>query len=152
MSCASIMTKDALVLDAGETVADAARKLIVSRHTSLPVVDGKGCYVGMFGIYDLLGMLVPRIALAGDLSANLRFISDNPKELRAHYREISTRRVGDAAERSAATLRPDMSEIEAIRLFCQSYSSLAVVDPQSRSVLGMVSCWDAIRAIAAPSP
>ena len=39
----------------------------------------------MFGIYDLLGLLVPRVALAGDLLPNLRFIGDDPEALRTKF-------------------------------------------------------------------
>jgi CBS-domain-containing membrane protein len=147
VSCAAIMSKDPASVRADETIETAAKKLIAHQFISLPVVDAQNRYFGMFGIYDLLCMLVPRVALAGNLLPNLRFISDNPEELRARFREVKSRLVSDAADRNAATLKPDTPEIEAIRLFCQSHSSLAVVDPESRRVLGIVSCWDAVRAI-----
>jgi len=148
MSCAAIMSKDPACVRADETIGQAANKLIAHQFISLPVVDADNRYFGMFGIYDLFSLLVPRVALAGNLLPNLRFISDDPDELRSRYREVKTRPVSDGADRNAVTLKPDTPEIEAIRLFCQSHSSLAVVDPHSRKVLGIVSCWDAIRAIA----
>jgi CBS-domain-containing membrane protein len=148
MSCAAIMSKDPMCVRADETIEQAAKKLTAHQFISLPVVDADGGYLGMFGIYDLFSMLVPRVALAGNLLPNLRFISDNPEDLRARYREVKTHLVSEAADRKAVTLKPDTPEIEAIRLFCQSHSSLAVIDPDSRKVLGIVSCWDAIRAIA----
>lgn len=148
MSCAAIMSKDPACVRADETIEQAAKKLIAHQFISLAVVDSDNRYFGMFGIYDLFSLLVPRVALAGNLLPNLRFISDDPDELRSRYREVKTRPVSDGADRNAVTLKPDTPEIEAIRLFCQSHSSLAVVDPNSRQVLGIVSCWDAIRAIA----
>jgi CBS-domain-containing membrane protein len=147
MSCAAIMSKNSTSVRADETIEQAARKLIAHQFISLPVIDADNRYFGMFGIYDLFSMLVPRVALAGNLLPNLRFISDNPDDLRSRYREVKARLVSEAADRNAVTLKPDMPEIEAIRLFCQSHSSLAVIDPQSRKVLGTISCWDAIRAI-----
>lgn len=148
MSCAAIMTKEPLVVSADDTVAAAAAKLIGQHCASVPVVTADGRYAGMFGIYDLLGLLVPRVALAGNLLPNLRFISDDPAQLRQRYNDLKARRVGDVADRNAAALQPDTPEIEAIRLFCQNHASLAVVDPTTSSVLGVVSCWDAIRAIS----
>lgn len=149
MSCAAIMTKTPLTIGEHENVAEAAKKLVAHRYTNLPVVDAEGRYAGMFGIYELLGLLVPRVALAGDLMANLRFIIDDPEELRNKFGEVGNRRVGEAANRNAATLHPDSPEIEAIRLFCRNHSSLPVVDRDSGQVLGIVSCWDAIRSLAA---
>jgi CBS domain-containing protein len=148
MSCAAIMTTNPVTLGVDESVGAAAGKLIAHQAISLPVVDADGRYAGMFGLYDLLSMLVPRVALAGNLLPNLRFVSDDPAELRKRYLELKSRRVGELANRSASTLRPDSPQIEAIRLFCQSHSSLAVIDPDTRKVLGVISCWDAAKAIS----
>jgi CBS domain-containing protein len=114
------------------------------------VVDAEGRYVGMFGIYDLLGLVVPRVALAGNLMANLRFIGDDTRELRRRFQDIRSRRVGEIADRNAPTLDADAPEIEATRLVCRSHASLPVVAKESRKVVGIVSCWDAIRSLAGP--
>jgi CBS domain-containing protein len=151
MSCAAIMTTNPVTLGVDEDVGAAAAKLIAHNAISLPVVDAEGHYAGMFGINDLLSMLVPRVALAGNILPNLRFIGDDPAELRERYREVKTRRVGDAADRSSSTLRPDTPEIDAFRLFCQSHSSLPVIDPDTQKVVGVISCWDAINAISGTS-
>jgi CBS domain-containing protein len=142
------MTKAPLTISEDATVAEAAAKLIAHHYTNLPVVDAEGRYAGMFGICDLLGLLVPRVALAGNFMANLRFISDDPEELRRKFQDIRHRRVGEVADRNAPTLDADAPEIEAIRLFCRNHSSLPVVVTESRMVVGIVSCWDAIRALA----
>ena len=148
MDCAAIMTKNPLTVHEDETVGAAAEKLIAQRHTNLPVVDADGGYIGMFGIHDLLCLLVPRVALAGDLMPNLRFLDDDPDALRRRFAEVKARRLGDAADRNATVLAPDTPEIEAIRLFCQKHTSLAVAERQTGKVVGIVSYWDAIRAIS----
>jgi CBS domain-containing protein len=147
MSCTAIMTEAPVTIREQESVADATAKLVSSHFTNLPVVDLEGRYVGMFGLYDLLGLLVPRVALAGDLMSNLRFIADDPEELRRRYREVKNRPVSEVANRKAPTLDPDEPEVEAIRLFCRNHISLPVVDGESGRVLGIVSCWDAIRSV-----
>lgn len=143
------MNKTPIILHEQESVADAAAKLVSHDFTSLPVVDAQGRYVGMFGIYDLLSLLVPRVALAGDLMSNLRFIADDPEELRRRYGEVKTWRVTEVANRNAPTLDPDSPEVEAVRLFCRNHVSLPVVDRQTGRVAGIVSCWDTIRSILA---
>lgn len=153
MSCTAIMTKDPLTISEQETVAGAAAKLIAHHYTSLPVVDAGGRFVGMFGIYDLLGLLVPRVALAGNLISNLRFITDDPEELRHRYDEVKSRPVSEVADRNAARLTPDAPEIEAIRLCCRSHTPIPVVEKESERVIGIISCWDTARAIAGtPQP
>ncbi len=142
------MTKSPLTLRTDESVDSAAGKLVAHQFISMPVVDAEGRYAGMFGLHDLFSMLVPRVALAGNLLPNLRFIGDDPAELRQRYLELKTRRIGDAADRKASTLKPDTPGIEAIRLFCQSHSPLPVVEPNTQKVVGIVTCWDAIKAIS----
>ncbi len=147
MSCAAIMTANPLAIEAGRSVAEAAELLLGHRYTSLPVIDAEGRYVGLFGVDDLLGLLVPRVALAGGLMPNLRFISDDPADLRRRYRDVADRRVGDVANRQAPTLPPDAPQIEAIRLFCRDHRSIAVV-ADGGTLAGIITHWDAIRAIA----
>jgi CBS domain-containing protein len=144
------MTRAPATLRENETVAEAAAKLLSQYHANLPVVDDKGRYLGMFGIDDLLGLVVPRVALAGDLLSNLRFISDDPGDLRRKFDAVKNRPVSEFANRSSATLEPDLPQIEAIRLFCRNHNALPVVEKPSGKVVGMVSHWDALRALIEP--
>lgn len=147
MNCIAIMTPDPITVREDESVGEAVGKLVTQHHTGLPVVDESGRYAGMFGLGDLLGLLVPRVALAGDLISNLRFIADDPEELRRRFDSVKNRRVREVANRNAVTLDPEASRIEALRLFCRNHDSLAVVEKQSGRVVGMVAPWDAIRAL-----
>jgi CBS domain-containing protein len=101
----------------------------------------------MFGIYDLMGLLIPKVALAGGLMPNLRFMGDDPEELRAKFREVSSRPIGEVAERDMPILHPDTPEIEALRLFCLERTTLPVVERGTRKLVGIVSYWDAVRAV-----
>ena len=148
MSCAAIMTAEPLTLKESDSVRHAAKALIGHHYINLPVVDGEGRFLGMFGIYDLLGLLVPRVALAGDLIPNLRFVGDDPKELRARFEAVQAKTVGETCDRQAVVLHPDTPEVEAIRLFCLRHTSLAVAERETGKLLGIVSYWDAIAAIA----
>ena len=153
MSCAAIMTANSPTIRDCDSLADAAGKLVAGRASSLPVVDGEGRYVGMFGIRDLLGLLVPRGALAGDLVPNLRFLGGDAEALRSRFQAVKARTVGDIADRRAATLYPDMPEIEALRALSRELTTLPVIARDTGELLGIVGCWDAIRALSsAPLP
>ncbi|MBV9062963.1 MAG: CBS domain-containing protein, partial [Alphaproteobacteria bacterium] len=76
MTCGAMMTGGPLTAMEGETVGEAVRKLIEHRYINLPVVDGSGTFLGMFGIYDMFSLVVPKVALAGGLLPNLRFMGD----------------------------------------------------------------------------
>jgi CBS domain-containing protein len=147
MTCSLMMTANPRTALESETVGEAARILVEHRYNNLPVVDADGKFIGMFGIYDLMGLLIPKVALAGGLMPNLRFMSDNPEELRAKFREVSSRPIGDVAERDMPVLYPDTPEIEALRLFCRERTTLPVVERETRKLVGIVSYWDALRAV-----
>src|SRR4051812_23538533 len=125
MTCGAIMTAHPLTARDEETVADAAARLIEHRYINLPVVNGDGRFLGMFGIYDLFSLIVPKVALAGGLLPNLRFMGDDVADLRRRFREIAGRKLGEVADREARVLYPDTPQIEALRLFCQQHTTLA---------------------------
>lgn len=141
------MTANPLTIDEADSVGQAAALLMQHRYVNLPVVDASGVLVGMFGIYDLLSLLVPRMALAGDLMPNLRFVNDDPAELRTKFQAVKTMAVRDAVDRTATVLYPDTPEIEALRLFCRNHTTLAVVERETGKLAGIVSYWDAMAAI-----
>ena len=149
MRCAAVMDAHPIIVRAGDSVGVAADALIAQRSTTLAVVDADGCYVGAFGVDDLLGLIVPRVALAGSLVPNLRFIDDDPKHLGERFRALKTRPVGEVADRNALVLAPETPLIEAFRILCRSRVSLPVVEPASRKLLGSVSYWNIIAAITA---
>jgi CBS-domain-containing membrane protein len=147
MSCAAIMTANPLTLKDSDSVAEAAKALTAHRYINMPVIDPHGVFQGMFGIYELLGLLVPRVALAGDLLPNLRFLGDDARALRAKFADAKDSPIGDWCDREAARLYPDTPEIEALRLFCRRHTTLAVVERGTGKLQGIVSYWDAIAAI-----
>lgn len=151
MSCSAIMTSAPVMLRDSETVAEAATRLLAQELPNLPVVDDDDRYVGMFGVGDLVGLVVPRVALAGGFESNLRFVGDDPGDLRRKFAALEDRRVSEFANRGCATLDPDSPQTEAVRLFCRDHTALAVVEKASGRVVGMVSHRDVLRALIEPS-
>jgi CBS domain-containing protein len=147
MTCAAIMTANPPTVRDTDSVATAAARLIAERHLALPVVDAEGGYVGMFGTEDLMRLVVPRVAIAGNVDANLRFVGDDTAALADRFKDLKQQQVGAVADKNAIVLAPDTPQIEAFRIFCRSRASLAVVDPKSRKLAGLVSYWDVMGAI-----
>ena len=147
MTCGLIMTERPATAREDEPVADAVLRLIAHRDFSLPVVDGAGKFVGMFGLRDVFRLVVPKVALAGGLLPNLRFMGDDAEALRARFHEIRDRTVGEVADRDVRVVHPETPEIEALRLFAHQHSTLAVVAIETRELLGILSYWDALGAL-----
>ncbi len=147
MRCAAIMNTQPATISADATIADAAEKLVSGRDTTLAVIDAQGRYAGIFGIDDLLGLIVPRVALAGGLAPNVRFIDDNPAQWQERFRGAGARRVGDAADRNALVLEPATPLAEAFRILCGLRVSLPVVE--DGRLVGSLSYREIVAAIAA---
>ena len=148
MRCDAIMTVNPPSVRDTDSIAAATALLIEGRHLGLPVIDKDGRYIGMFGADDLLGLVVPRVAIAGgNVVPNLRFVGDDTGALGERFRQVAQQSVGTVADRNAIALAPDTPQIEAFRIFCRSRTSLPVVDPKSRKLLGLVSYFDVMGAV-----
>lgn len=150
MSCASIMTRAPASLHGSESLAEAAAKLFSQHHPDLPVVDDDGRFIGMFGIDDLLELIMPRVALAGNLLSNRRFIDDDPNAMRRRFGALKDRKISEFAHSSCATVEPETPQIDAVRLLCLNRSALPVVEKKTGKVVGMVSRWDVLRGLLEP--
>jgi CBS domain-containing protein len=148
MTCQAIMTARPLTLREGDTVGAAARQLIEQRHIILPVVDDRGRYLGLFGVFDLVKALLPRVATLDDLVPDLSFLAEDMAGLHDRFAELGAKPVGAFARKDMPVLRPDMPVVEALLLFYRNRSTLPVVEEATGRLLGVVSYWDALSAIA----
>ncbi len=148
MTCAAIMTPNPHSVRADHTVGRAADELIAHRYINLPVVDEAGRLVGLFGMHDLLALLVPRIAMVGDLVPNLRFMSDDLSVLREKYSAFHDTPVSRAMNKEPIALYADTAIVQAVRLFCHDHMTLPVIEQKTRRLVGIVSYWDVTRAVS----
>jgi CBS domain-containing protein len=107
----------------------------------------EGRLVGLFGIYDLLALLVPRVAVIGNLLPNLRSWAMTIPSCSGNLRPLKGSPVRRAVNREAARVYTDTPLIEAIRLFCRNHMTIPVVERGSERLVGMISYWDAARHI-----
>ncbi len=147
MTVQSIMTREPLTLRGDDTVARAAELMLGHRYLILPVVDAGGRYVGVFDVWDLLQLLLPKAATLDDLVPNLGFLADDLPGLQAKFQEMGGQPVGPLARPDLPVLEPDMTVVESLLLFFRNRSTLPVVDADNR-VVGVLSYWDALAAIA----
>jgi len=152
MTVRSIMTADPLTLRADESVARAAELMVAHRYLILPVVDANDRYVGVFDMWDLLGLLLPKAATIDQLVPDLGFLGDDLPGLQAKLAEVGTQPVGPLARPDLPALTPAMSVTEALLLLFRNRSTLPVVDDTTQRVVGVLSYWDALAAIAKNRP
>jgi len=148
VTVSTIMNAKPATLRADDSVSKAADILQEKRYLILPVVDGEGRYAGVFDVWDLLGLLLPKAATLDDLVPNLSFLGDDLPALQQRMKDIGSQPVGPLARPDLPLLRPDMSPVEALLLFYRHRSTLPVVDEASGKLVGVMSYWDALAAIS----
>ena len=129
MTCGAIMTRNPISVREDETIGRAAKQILDHRYINLPVVDAEGRMVGLFGIYDLLGLLVPRVAVIGNLLPNLRFMSDDANDFirRLGFHQCTNidehaATIGDEGVKAAITQQYDIDSTFADAPTCLSFS------------------------------
>jgi CBS domain-containing protein len=147
MTVQSIMTAKPPTLRADDTVARAATLMLRRRYLVLPVVDADGRCTGVFDMWDLLALLLPKAATLDHLVPDLGFLGDDLPSLQAKLQEVGGEPVGPLARPDLPLLKPDMPVVEAVLLLYRNRTTLPVVDADNR-VVGVLSYWDALAAIA----
>ncbi len=148
MSVRAIMTANPLTLRADDSIGHAVELLIANRFILLPVVDADQCYLGDFDVWDVLGLLLPRAATLDHLLPDLKFIGDSLPALQAKLGAMRDQPVGAHARTDLPKLDPDTPVVEAVLLFYRNRSPLPVVDKTSGRLVGVLSYWDALAAVA----
>jgi len=149
MSCRAFMTVDPLTLRGGDSVGMAAERLMANRYIILPVVEADGRYIGLFGVFELLGLLLPKVATLNTLVPDLGFMADDLPGLQARLGGLRDKAIGPLARRDLPVLRPDTPIIQALLLLYRNRIALPVVEEASGRLVGVLSYWDALAAVGA---
>jgi CBS domain-containing protein len=121
---------------------------------NLPVVDGAGMFVGLFGLRRLSHLLLPRAAL--DLGkhslSQLHFLPDEIVQMGDRWHEIADQPVSNFLEKKKKLLfcTPETAFPELLALLDESKDSslpVIVVEGDTQKLVGMVSTWDVLEGI-----
>jgi CBS-domain-containing membrane protein len=146
MTCRAIMTPEPMTLRETDSIRLAADRLLANRFILLPAVSDTGHYVGAFGVFELVALLLPKIATVDELVADLSFMADDLTGLRERYALLADGPVGPHVRTDLPVVRADTPIPEALLLFHRNRFTLPVVEAGGR-LLGIVSYWDALAAV-----
>lgn len=147
------MITDPPVLSPAITVAEAVALLLENRLLSMPVVDGKRHYLGLFSKRHLIACLLPTVATQKDPQHQMErmieagLLQDTLEEIRERYAAIADQPVSEHLDTSTTVLRPDQPLVNALFFLYTGHNLLPVVEPNSHVLAGVVSTWDVLARI-----
>ena len=149
----SIMTPDPLTLSPDVKAADALKKMYHAHYRSMPVVDAEGSFIGLFSIYRLIELFLPRAAMAREGSLDdLSFVHESVEQLLERLREMADLPVSELLEKKKRlrVCKPNTSLTEMLLLLHESHTSLpvVVVKGKNKRLVGIVSYWDVLSKLA----
>ena len=148
-----IMTADPVTITPDLTASDALKKMYHAHYRSMPVVDAEDHFVGLFSIYRLIELLLPRAALArqGSLD-NLSFVHESVEELLERLQKLANLPVSELLEKKKRlrVCKPSTSLPEMLLLLHEGHTSLPVVivKGKNKRLVGIVSYWDVLSKLA----
>ena len=152
MTVNSIMTREIMTLHPAEKVSEGLRKMHEQHVRTLAVVSGDNEFVGLFGVRQVVHLLLPKAAQDEFGLKDLSFMPDDLGELYDRLREVGDKPVADFLEPREDLLicDPSTSLPEVLVLLHLSFNSslpVLVVDDDSNRLVGMVSAWDVLEKL-----
>ena len=147
MSATEVMDPNPSVMHLDDKISAAADCVMENRYRNVPVVDDEGRFVGIFGVNCLLKLTLPKAAIMHKGLDKLTFIHESLYHLLERFNEIKDLPVSTCIEDHVVTVPPDHPLLETLLLLYRNKSSIPVVDPETKKLLGMISYWDVGRHI-----
>lgn len=148
-----IMTPDPLTISPDMKASDALKEMYHAQYRSMPVVDAEGRFVGLFSIYRLIELLLPRAAMAREGSLDdLSFVHESMDHLLERLQELADLPVSELLEKKKrlSVCKPNTSLTEMLLLLHEGHTSLpvVVVKGKHKRLVGIVSHWDVLSKLA----
>ena len=139
MSCISAMVKNPLTVSPKETVGQGMERLLKERIRSMPVVDGRGNYIGMFHFRQVLKHLLPKVVLAEGGVDDLDFLYGTDQQVVDKLGEVYKMKIGDVVDTERPVLREDEVFWAMVHMIYKYDAPMAVLKTGTRKLIGIVS-------------
>lgn len=99
--------KNPLTVSPKDTVGKGMERLLKERIRSMPVVDGRGNYIGMFHFRQVLKQLLPKSVLAEGGVDDLDFLHGTDQQVVDKLGDVYKMKIGDVVDTERPVLRED---------------------------------------------
>ncbi len=152
MTVQSIMTRDLKTIVPAHTVKEGLKMMHEWHVRTLAVVDDDNQFVGLFGMRQLVHLLLPKAAQIEFGLTDLSFMPDDMGELYHRLRAVGQKPVADFLEKKEDLLLCDPATPmpEVLELLHQSFNTslpVLVVEGENNKLVGMVSAWDVLEKL-----
>jgi CBS domain-containing protein len=149
MTAQTVMNSKPVTLALHDSFGQAFHLLLDMRVRGLPVVDPEGHYRGMFDLYDIWSLLLPKGAqLDRDSIEDLGFVSSTAESLQERLQEAWDRPIADFLDDDhSPAITPEAPVIEAVLQLNRHGGNLPVVDEKSGKLLGIMSPWEILAQV-----
>ena len=142
MTAVSVMDPNPTVLKPTDVINTAAKYIMEHRYRNLPVVDENGCYLGIFGVNCLLRLVLPQAAIMEKGLESVSFIHESLADLHNRLHEVENEPVTVCMSTDVTTVPPDHPLVDTLLILYRTKTSIPVIEPATRKLLGMISYWD----------
>jgi CBS domain-containing protein len=149
MKVAEIMNRTPVSVRSDSTFGSAFQTLLESRVTTIPVVDAEGVYQGIFDLKDIWHILLPKAAQLNRKSLeDLSFVSSSIGKMKDQIEEAASLPIAQfLTSADLPALHPESPLIQAVLLLDEYGETLAVVDRQTRKLVGTIAAWQLLDAL-----
>ena len=139
-------------LSATDTVSHGLRVMHEAHVRTLPVVDEDEHFLGLFGIRQVVHLLLPKAAQMEFGLTNLSFMPDDLGKLYHRLQDVGQKPVVEflAPAADVLTCKPSTPMPEVLELLQRSFNTslpVIIVDGTENRLVGMVSSWDVLERL-----
>lgn len=142
-----IMTSDVRSVSPETELEELAKIFIEQNKQALPVLDNRGCLVGMVSQNDLVErdkpLHIPTVISIFDWVLYL----ESEKSFKAEVERMAARTVGEICRREVPTCSPETDVSDIASLMVDKAAHLVPVVDSDRKVVGVVARLDIIKAM-----
>ncbi len=144
MTAESVMDPHPTVLKPTDTIKRAAGYIMRNRYRSLPVIDDKGRYLGMFGINCLLRLILPKAAIMEAGLDTIGFVHETLHDLHERLMAVEDKPISICMHEGTPVRKvsPDTPLVETLLVLYRTRVSIPVVQPTTGILVGMISYFD----------
>lgn len=144
MKVRDVMCKKVISVSPEATIKEVAKIVFSKKIQGVPVIDGKGKFLGIVTEGDILSKLYPSQKDFVEDFVN----SSDFEDMEGGLKDVLKMRAREIMTKAAVCTYPDVKILRAAsKMMVKRVGRLPVVDPESQKLLGVISKGDVIRAM-----